>query len=174
MASYTPLSRSTSVSYSGPSLSSARPSLSRDSLARLRGGSGGWKEWINRPGVSGVEYEKYVELFYSLAFVVVLILAFYFKDDTAQTKNLSYTSAVLLGLVSVSGIYAGYSSYRSKNLYYGIGAVFGALCVAQSYYLYLARDDVAGTTSLEQERANMITNGGAVAGAIAAIFVLTK
>ena len=156
-------------------LSSVRPTMTRESLTRMRsGGGGGLKEWLDRPGVSGVDYEKYAELFYVLAFAVILVLAFYFRDNSVHTKNLSYASLVVLALASLSSLYAGYKTYRSKNLYYGIGGVLGAIFAVQAWYVYQARDDVAGASSLEQERANMLTGAGALVGAVASVFVMRK
>lgn len=176
MSSYSSMSERRSRTGSYPSaLSTQRPTLTRDSLSKMRnGGGGGIKQWLARPGVSGVEYEKYAELFYVLAFAVILVLAFYFRDNSIHSKNLSYASLVVLGLASLSSLYAGYKTYRSSNLYYGIGAVLGAIFAAQSWYVYKSRDDVPGSMSLEQERANMLTGAGALVGAVASVFVMRK
>jgi hypothetical protein len=126
-------------------------------------------------GGGRMNYEKYSVYGFTAAFALLLIVAYYLKEETRHRRNMDYASLTFLGLAALAAGYKGlYKAYDKKNIYTLFSVVAGLLFLAQAYYVYEARDDIDGTLSMEQERSTMITYGGAVAGLIGGGYLIYK
>lgn len=121
------------------------------------------------------DYTKYTVGGFGAVFALMLIVAFYLREDAKRTRQMSYASLVFLGAGALLCAYKGlYAASDKKNVFTLFSVIFAVVFLAQTYYVREAYDDVDGTVSAEQEQANQLTYVGALAGAIGAGYHLYK
>jgi hypothetical protein len=163
------------LSFKEPSSSRPAPALQTGERRREFGGMKDIPESGSRFGSSRVDYEKYTVYGFAAAFAVMLLVAYYLREDSRQTRQMDYASLTFLGLAALATGYKGlYKAYDKKNIYTLLCGVASLLFVAQAYYVYEARDDIDGTVSLEQDRSTKITYGGALVGLIGAGYLALR
>jgi hypothetical protein len=132
-------------------------------------------ERFNGSGGGSRDFTKYTVGGFGAVFALLLVVAFYLREDASRTRQMSYASLVFLGTGSLLCAYKGlYSAYDKKNVFTLFAVIFAVIFLAQTYYVREAYDDVDGTVSAEQEQANKLTYVGALAGAIGAGYYLYK
>jgi hypothetical protein len=121
------------------------------------------------------DFTKYTVGGFGGLFVLLIVVAFYLREDAKRTRQMSYASLVFLGAGALLCAYKGlYSMSDKKNMFTLFAGIFAAVFLIQTYYVREAYDDVDGTVSAEQEQANKLTYVGALAGAIGAGYYLYK